>query len=38
MVVSRDMYGIYKILERFFEIFIELNQINERKALEDLED
>jgi len=36
MVVSQDMYYKYKILERCFKIFIKLNQMNERKTLEDL--
>ena len=36
MVVSKDMYGIYEILE-CFEIFIKLNHINERKVSEDFE-
>ena len=36
MVVSREMYYIYEILERYFEFFIKLNKINERKMVEDL--
>ena len=35
IVVSRDMYYMYAILERCFGNFIELNQINERKILGD---
>ena len=38
MAVSRDMYYIYGILERCFEIFIKLKQINESKKSEDLTD
>ena len=38
MAVSRDMYYAYEILERCFGNFIKLNQINEGKMLEDLED
>ena len=34
MAVSRDMYCIYGILERSFETFIRLKQINERKKFE----
>ena len=36
MAVGRDMYCIIGILERCFEMFIKLNQINERKTSEDL--
>ena len=35
IVVSRDMYYTYEILERCFGKIIKLNQTNERKTLED---
>ena len=36
MAIGRDINCIYGILERCFEMFIKLNQINERKTSEDL--
>ena len=38
MVVSRDMYYMYEVLERCFGKFTKLNEIIEIKTLEDFGD